>query len=159
MEPGANLSDDDRLRELADALLRCADEVVAGWIAGLVRSRAAAAGSGAVGPDRVEAAAVAAGADARAELMPVLSALLHADPEDQAVNPLLLFRAVTGHATAALADLGVSPVDRDEFARDRFPDDVYDLVPATWTDIDPELHAPGLAWGAAKAFVVRARHG
>ena len=25
-------------------------------------------------------------------------------------------------------------------------------------DIDPELHEPSLAWGAAKAFVMKARH-
>ena len=34
-----------------------------------------------------------------------------------------------------------------------FPDDVYDLAPATFDDVSPDLHDPGLRWGAAKAHV------
>ena len=37
--------------------------------------------------------------------------------------------------------------------RRNFPDDVYDLSPATFADVDPALHEPGLVWGAAKAHV------
>ena len=38
-----------------------------------------------------------------------------------------------------------------------FPDDDYDLSPATFADIDESLHEPGLVWGAAKAHVVLTR--
>jgi putative CocE/NonD family hydrolase len=38
-----------------------------------------------------------------------------------------------------------------------FPDDAYDLGPASFADIDPSLHEPGLMWGAAKAHVHLAR--
>jgi hypothetical protein len=38
-----------------------------------------------------------------------------------------------------------------------FPDDVYDLTPASFADVDPALHEPGLVWGAAKAHVHLAR--
>ena len=38
-----------------------------------------------------------------------------------------------------------------------FPDDVYDLAPASFADVDPALHEPGLVWGAAKAHVHLAR--
>jgi hypothetical protein len=48
---------------------------------------------------------------------------------------------------------GVPPVRRDEFAEHAFPDDVYDLAPASFADVDPSLHEPGLVWGAAKAHV------
>ncbi|MEZ5227993.1 MAG: hypothetical protein R2710_15365 [Acidimicrobiales bacterium] len=47
----------------------------------------------------------------------------------------------------------VSPADRDPFAVQTFPDDLYDLAPATFADIDEALHEPGLMWGAAKAHV------
>ncbi len=38
-----------------------------------------------------------------------------------------------------------------------FPDDDYDLTPASFGDLDPALHEPGLVWGAAKAHVFLAR--
>jgi hypothetical protein len=60
-------------------------------------------------------------------------------------------------ATAVLREAGARPVARDEFGERSFPDDVYDLSPATWTDVDPALHEPGLVWGAAKAHVHLAR--
>jgi hypothetical protein len=34
---------------------------------------------------------------------------------------------------------------------------VYDLTPASFADVDPALHEPGLVWGAAKAHVHLAR--
>jgi hypothetical protein len=49
-------------------------------------------------------------------------------------------------------------VERDKFSRERFPDDVYDLTPATWSDVDPALQELGITWGAAKAFVHKLRH-
>jgi hypothetical protein len=48
-------------------------------------------------------------------------------------------------------------VPRDEFSVRSFPDDAYDLSPASFADVDPALHEPGLAWGAAKAYVHLAR--
>jgi hypothetical protein len=56
-----------------------------------------------------------------------------------------------------LDELGVGPPDRDEFARRNFPEDRYDLTPASFADVDPTLHEPGLVWGAAKAHVVLQR--
>ena len=50
------------------------------------------------------------------------------------------------------------PTLRDEQAERQFPDDDYDLTPTRLADIDPELHEPSLAWGAAKAFMMKARH-
>ncbi len=38
-----------------------------------------------------------------------------------------------------------------------FPDDPFDLSPATFGDIDERLAEPGLRWGAAKAYVHLAR--
>ncbi len=57
-----------------------------------------------------------------------------------------------------LRTAGVPPVVRDTQAEAQFPDDDYDLTPTKFADLDPALHEPSLAWGAAKAFVVKARH-
>ncbi len=61
-------------------------------------------------------------------------------------------------ATAELRALGVSPVPRDAHSIQLHPDDIYDLTPATFAEIHPSLHEPGLAWGAAKAHVHLRRH-
>ncbi len=89
--------------------------------------------------------------------MPELRSLLATDVDAQRANPLAVLRGATRFAHAVLADTGVPAMPRDQFARRSFPDDVYGLVPATWSDIDPSLHELGITWGAAKAFVHKAR--
>src|SRR6478672_9662305 len=79
-----------------------------------------------------------------------LDALLATDVDAQTTNPLSVLRAATRHPTAVLAHHGVAPAVRDEFAVRAFPDDVYALSPATWSDVDESLAEPGLAWGAWK---------
>jgi hypothetical protein len=56
------------------------------------------------------------------------------------------------YPTEVLRRAGVPPVERDRFARESFPDDDYDLSPATWADVAPSLTELGITWGAAKAF-------
>jgi hypothetical protein len=50
-------------------------------------------------------------------------------------------------------------VARDAFEQERFPDDVYGLMPASFADFGPEVGEAGLAWGAAKAWEHKRRHG
>jgi hypothetical protein len=69
----------------------------------------------------------------------------------------VLLRAAVRIPTGVLAAAGVAPVDRDDFARRNFPDDPYDLTPASFADVDESLREPGLVWGAAKAHVHLAR--
>ena len=85
--------------------------------------------------------------------MPRIRTLLSMDLDEQATNPLALLRSAVRYPTEVLAAHGVPPVDRDEFAVRAFPDDVYDLSPASFGDVHPDLHEPGLVWGAAKAHV------
>jgi hypothetical protein len=93
------------------------------------------------------------------DVMPEVRALLDADIDEQATTPLALLRdLVVPRLTAALRSQGAPPVERDDFARSRFPDDVYGLTPSSWADIDDSLMGPGIAWGAAKAFVHKTRH-
>jgi hypothetical protein len=83
--------------------------------------------------------------------------LLATDVDEQRTNPLSVFRDAVAGPTDVLRRLGVPPPVHDPFASRAFPDDVYRLGPATWSDIDPELHEPGLVWGAWKAMTVLRR--
>jgi hypothetical protein len=100
------------------------------------------------------ASAATAGALAGSEVGERLRALLRTDVDQQSTNPLALLRGAVRYPTEVLAAAGVAPVRRDEFKQRAFPDDVYDLVPATWVDIDESLLEPGLVWGAWKAKVI-----
>jgi len=108
-------------------------------------------------PANVRAAAVAAGARARADLGSALRELLATDVDQQRTNPLALIRRAVHHATAVLSDAGVPPVRRDPDAERIFPEDAYDLSPASFADLDPAVHEPGLEWGAAKAHIILRR--
>lgn len=158
MAPDANPpagADEERLASIAADLADRVEAVLPAWIEGLVVRRVQQ-WRGDVPPD-IAADAARAGEDARRESGSGIRALLEADVDEQAVNPLQLLRAATRHAHDVLDRLGVPEVQRDEFARRSFPDDRYDLVPATWSDVDESLHEPGITWGAAKAFVHKAR--
>ena len=99
--------------------------------------------------DRLRTAAEATAA----HLAPRVRRVLGADVDAGLGTPLATLRDGTGGCPAALAERGFAPAHRDEFVRQRFPADVYDLGPATFSDIDPSLHEPGLVWGAARARV------
>jgi hypothetical protein len=90
-------------------------------------------------------------AEARRVLLSDLEELLAQEAWDQRRNPLELLRSATAGLTVELAEVGARPVPRDEFKERSFPDDVFDLAPATWADVHPDLHDVGLEWGAWKA--------
>jgi hypothetical protein len=108
------------------------------------------------GPE-VAGPAAAAGARAASDVGARVRVLLETDVDEQATGPLAVLRQAVRYPTEVLAAAGVPPVVRDEFAERAFPDDVYDLAPATFADLDPALREPGLVWGAAKAHVVLTR--
>ena len=108
--------------------------------------------------DTVRVAAAAAGARARAEVGAEVRALLEQDIDEQRTTPLTLLRGAVRYPTEVLRAASVPPVERDRAQERLFPDDVYDLTPATFADVDPLLADPGLAWGAAKAFTHLRRH-
>jgi hypothetical protein len=91
---------------------------------------------------------------ARVAVLDELAVFLALDVDEQRTNPLAVLRRAVRFPTEVLAELGVPHVVRDEFAERAFPDDVYGLGPATWGDIHPDLHEPGLLWGAWKAKTV-----
>jgi hypothetical protein len=142
----------DRAVALADGV----DAALPGWVERSV-ARLMVSWAGSVAPG-VASAATVAGARARADVMPRLRVLLAADIDDQATTPLAIVREAVRYPSEVLAAAGVPPVRRDEFAIQAFPEDNYDLTPATFGDLDPALVEVGIAWGAAKAFEHKRRH-
>jgi len=133
-------------RELADAV----EAALPAWVDRKVREVAGAQGLRL--DDAAEAALGAASDQARTDGTARLRELLAADVDRQVGSPLAILRSLVAYPTGVLRSLGARPVARDEFAERSFPDDVYDLSPAAFADVDPALHDPGLTWGAAKAY-------
>ena len=144
---------EQQLVEHARVLAEGISQALPGWVVSAVESRLPD-----MGPEVREAAEVA-GTAAADEIGEEVARLLAADIDDQRENPLSVLRRAVRYPTEVLLGAGVAPADRDDFAVDRFPDDVYDLTPASFGDIHPDLQGPGLMWGAAKAFVHHRRHG
>ena len=81
------------------------------------------------------------------------------DIDEQRSTPLTLLRGAVRYPTEVLRRAGVEPTgERDDVRVRLFPDDVYDLSPAAFADVDPRLTEPGLVWGAAKAYEHLRRH-
>ena len=134
---------------LADAIVGA----LPGWVERCVVRRLPAPDEGAA------QAAREAGTRAADEVGAEIRALLAADIDDQRTTPLALLRGAVRYPTEVLKAAGVSPLDRDPIQVRLLPDDLYDLSPANFADVDPALAEPGMVWGAAKALAHRRRHG
>lgn len=86
-----------------------------------------------------------------------LAALLRTDVDEQRTGPLAVLRSAVVYPTEVLAAAGIPEVARDDFEVRAFPADRYRLSPASFMDIDPALHEPGIVWGAWKASTVLRR--
>jgi hypothetical protein len=123
---------------------RCVRDVMVAWQGDL--------------PLEVAAAARRAGDDAVAQVGAEVRRLLESDIDEQRITPLQLVRGAVRYPTRVLAAAGAPEPERDPFAEAAFPDDRYDLSPASWAEVDPALSEVGIAWGAAKAFTHMQRH-
>jgi hypothetical protein len=144
------------LARYAASLVDAVEAALPGWVERVVGQRWRA-WQGAELPPDLRRAATAAGERLLAEVGPALRVLLATDVDEQRSNPLALIRRAVPFATAVLAEAGVPPVRRDADAERLFPDDLYDLTPASFADLDPSVHEPGLHWGAAKAHIILRR--
>lgn len=146
------MADDVQPPDPPAALLDVARQVVPAWVRRITLTAAAPAGLRANDvPDDIDPMVdrVSTGVLRR------LEDLLDTDVDQQRTTPLSLFRDAVAEPTAWLRAHDVPPPARP--ADVGFPDDVYGLGPATWADIDPAMHEPGLRWGAWKAMTVLAR--
>jgi hypothetical protein len=142
--------------DYATALAEQIDAALPGWVVRSVE-RLTALWLDEVPPE-VASAAESAGQRARAEVMPAVRVLLATDIDQQATTPLAILRTAVRYPAEVLAAAGVPPVQRDAFSERAFPDDAYDLTPATFADVDPALAEAGIVWGAAKAYQHKLRH-
>ena len=148
-------ADASALRDHATALADGIEAAIPAWVE---RSTRRVLGDQGIPVDAALADDIAGAAEAaRADGAPRVRALLLSDVDDQAGNPLAIVRSLVRHPTVVLRRAGARPVVRVEFDERSFPDDVYGLTPASFADLDPSLHDPGMTWGAAKAYVHLAR--
>ncbi len=145
------------VRSHATALADAVTDALPGWVERSV-ARLVSAWTGSPPPAAVVDAAREAGRRAAAEVGGEVRALVEADVDDQRTTPLSLLRGAVRYPTEVLRAAGVPPVERDAVQERLLPDDVYDLAPATFADLDPALAEPGMLWGAAKALAHRRRH-
>lgn len=117
-----------------------------GWVATCVQHRA---GAVPIAPSAVAKAANQAAIEVDRRLRDVLRQPL----PNQRVGPLEIVRDAVRFPTEVLEAAGVAPVVRDPFAMRNFPDDIYELSPAAFSDVHEDLHDLGIAWGAAKAWL------
>jgi hypothetical protein len=148
-------SNDVRLAELAAALADGVEEALPAWT---VRCVEGVLATTAASDPEVLVRAREAGEAARVDIGRRVRTLLETDVDQQWTNPLAIVREAVAYPTRVLHDAGAPPVPRDAIAERQFPDDDYDLTPARFGELDPRLHDVSIAWGAAKAFVVKARH-
>jgi hypothetical protein len=149
-------ADEQALVEHAQRLGDVLAEHLPGWVERCIRVRCSQAASPVDG-SLVDAAVVEVRHAVSQDEVAALHELLATDIDAQTVAPLSLVRQAVVHPNDALRSLGVAPVSRDGFSVEQFPHDLYDLTPASWADVHPEVHEAGIAWGAAKAFVHLAR--
>jgi len=143
--------DDVQLDEAPATLLTAARRVVPTWLRRLATQAYVRGG----GDPAVVAAELDRTVDAAADAaLQRLAELLATDVDHQRTTPLSVFR----DATVPVADLlRVHDVPPPAANPASPATDDYQLQPATWADIDPTLHEPGLTWGAWKAMTVLAR--
>jgi len=140
------LADDEiSLARYAAALATMCESVVPRWFRRLVEDRAPGLTEVGIVVDEIDRAA--------AVVVDELQVLLAMDIADQRIAPLEILRRSVRFPTQVLAAAAVPGIARDEFSLANFPDDLYDLTPTSFGDVDPTLHEPGLMWGAAKAHV------
>lgn len=144
MSSTESISDDDKLAAYAEALRAGLVAHTGNWVEQVIVAH--------VGPDRSPAIVASLMTDVDQALVDV-GALLATDIDAQRANPLAMIRSLVAPITAALSDAGVASVNRDPDAQRLFPNDLFDLTPGAFSDVHPDLHMPGLAWGAAKAHV------
>jgi hypothetical protein len=85
-----------------------------------------------------------------------LEELFARPPAEQRTTPLAILRTIVREPTELLQAAGIPAIQRDAFEERAFPDDHYGLTPANLDVLgDPGLGPHLLAWGLAKAALVR----
>jgi hypothetical protein len=148
-----------RLAESSEAIVVGVERELPGWVQRSVARIIDAWGRlDTEARSRTERAAAAAGDRATARVTSQLRQLFASDVAAQRATPLQIVRSAYREPTEVLVAAGIPPIEREDFDERAWPDDRYGLVPRTLGDLgDPDLAPLLLAWGLAKAAVLRAR--
>jgi hypothetical protein len=148
-----------RLADASAAIVEGVERELPGWVERQVEGIVDAWGSlDAASRQATLREAEDAGAVAGERVTARLRELFAADAADQGSTPLEVVRTAYREPTELLERAGIPPVERDAFHERAWPDDRYGLVPQSLGDLgDPDLAPLLLAWGMAKAAVLRAR--
>ena len=149
---------DANLQRCGAALASAVEGALPGWVVRSVEGRWQDWSGAREVPDDVARDARAAADEAGRVVGAQVRELLALDVDEQRVTPLDLVRRAVSYPTSVLRAAGVPPIVRDEFLERAFPEDVYGLTPASFTEVDQSLYEPGLEWGAAKAHAHLVRH-
>ena len=156
-EAGADQQADlDAIAGYATALTEAVTSALPDWVERSVQLRCHENNLADADPQQVTEAGRAAAEDIGCRLEQQLTL----DIDDQWTTPLTIIRSAIKYPTEILSALGCPPTIRDDFAQRANPGDLYDLTPASFADLGPEVHGHGIAWGAAKAHIhLRRRKG
>jgi hypothetical protein len=148
-----------RLEAVAAEIVERVERALPGWVEREVQRIVGAWGRLDVATaGRAQDGAARAGRDAAARVGALLRAEMARDPARQRATPLQIVRTAYEEPTAVLAAAGIPAVERDRFHVERWPEDRYGLVPEHLGDLgDEDLGPLLLAWGLAKAAVLRSR--
>ena len=122
--------DDAAVAERAEVLAAAVEAALPAWVERSVERLLVAWSGKADGAVMDEARA--AGRAARADVGARVRSLLDADIDEQPSGPLAVLRSAVAYPAGVLRAAGVPPVERDAFSEEHFPDDDYDLTPATF---------------------------
>ncbi len=137
-------------RHSADALIQAVDAHLDEWLFALVANRLRD-WNGGVDRENTTAECIA---DIHRLTLSELSALVGQDVADQRTTPLHIVRRNLAPLTRLLEDAGVPVPRRDPLRVEMSPQDYYDVEPARFDEIHPDLGAVALTWGAAKAMLI-----
>ncbi len=138
------MTDDEKLAAYAEGLLSSLREHLPAWATSAVTQRIPA--------DHGIDIAAAVSASVERVIEDVRS-LLETDIDEQRTSPLAVVRSIVPDLNEILVAGGTALAQRDHETERLQPDDVFALAPVTFSDIHPDVHLPGLSWGAAKAHV------
>ena len=146
----------DRLRAVSEGIVEGVVAALPTWVVREVGRIVGAWNAEGGGAASWEAAASQAGNEAARRIGAELRTLFALEPSAMTRTPLEVVRTAVREPSAVIDALGIPPVERDEFDVRSWPDDRYGLTPVTLGDLgDPELGPLHLAWGMAKAAVLR----
>ena len=146
------MSDDDAaLARYSDELVRAVEASLGDWVERSVRTVLRAQGRSV--DDATETLIATARREATLDVIAEMRAVLAMDIDEQRRNPLSILRSAVRYPTSVLQAAAAVPIARDEFDERSFPDDIYALTPAAFSDFGPVVHDAGITWGAAKAHV------